>query len=711
MRLFLKNIILFAALFCVFPILSVSKSKVTMVKCGRNYATSFAVITDNTTYQKCGSELAEYRKVLESEGLGTYIIASDWENPQTVRDVIIRLYNKKPRLEGVVFVGDVPIAMVRQAQYMTTAFKMNEKKFPEFESSVASDRFYDDFDLQFDFIKRDSLRSDIFYYRLSEKGSQTLRPEIYSARMRVPGVMEGDKYEIMGRYLRKVVAAHKEKNVLDDFIYFAGHGYNSDCLTIWRQKPLAFRESFPYCFDRASHNTFLNFRQKQKMKDNLANELQREDTDFFIFSEHGDYDTQYINGADAAGSFAENYEMLKRAVGKMYKRYKGTDDDEPFLKEVLDSVYHLPRSAVSDSALAHYARLDSLEYADENIFLDDIMAVKSNPRMVVFNACYNGSFHRNDGYVAGCHVFGDGKCVVAQGNTVNVLQDKWEDKLIGLLSVGERVGMWQKEVSYLESHLIGDPTFRFAPHSESESEYCKKLHNDLIFNAGDESVWTEYAGSDNPLSRAVGVTHLSYISDCSGVAYRLFDKDVSPMVRLHSLNALSGLVDENLEKAVIAGMTDPYEVIVRTSYKMAGESCNTSYLEPIRATRSLNKEKQRAVYVSETAESVLEPTKLAAYITVASDVDASVAKRTDAVRMFRNNRLEAAVDALLGIVTSADEDEGLRVSAAEALGWYNRAVCRDRIVRSLADFLAVSNSIPSDVEKEMVKTVKRLTGK
>ena len=132
--------------------------------------------------------------------LGTYIISADWKSPEEVKAEILALAGKKPRLEGVVLAGDVPIVKVRQGQHLTTAFKMNEEVWPMEESSVASDRFYDDFDLSFDFICRDTVETDVFYYRLSEKGAQHLRPDIYSARMKVPAVMKGDKYERKNSY-------------------------------------------------------------------------------------------------------------------------------------------------------------------------------------------------------------------------------------------------------------------------------------------------------------------------------------------------------------------------------------------------------------------------------------------------------------------------------------------------------------------------------
>ena len=48
-----------------------------------------------------------------------------------------------------------------------------------------------------------------------------------------------------------------------------------------------------------------------------------------------------------------------------------------------------------------------------------------------------------------------------QGNSVNALQDKWPDRYIGLLDCGVRIGQWGRHVHYLETHLIGDPTYRF----------------------------------------------------------------------------------------------------------------------------------------------------------------------------------------------------------------------------------------------------------
>ncbi|MBO4535755.1 MAG: HEAT repeat domain-containing protein, partial [Bacteroidales bacterium] len=409
---------------------------------------TFAIFIDNASYAACKAEVDAYRDQLVSEGLNALVFAADWTSPEQVKVRITALAKKKPALEGMVFIGDIPVVRVRQGQHMTTAFKMNENTFPMIESSVTSDRFYDDPALDFEFIGRDSLGH--FYYNLTEKGAQHVQPAWYSGRILVPTDYPGDHADVLRRYLKKVVAAHKqtqdEGNPLDHFLFFAGHGYNSDCLTVWRQQPLLFREYFPAAFKQSSGNHFYNFRQDPYMKFKLFSELQRPGTDVFMFSEHGAPDTQYINGSYPARGLQANIVELKRSLRNYYKRLqtrRGQEKADEFAAEAC-AEYHLDRSMFSPEAIAAEAEGDSIAKADVNISLKDLEKIHTNARLVILNACYNGSFHE-PGYVAGYHIFGEGDCIAAQGNTVNVLQDKWADQLLGLLSLGERLGKWQQE--------------------------------------------------------------------------------------------------------------------------------------------------------------------------------------------------------------------------------------------------------------------------
>lgn len=703
-----KFLITISAMLMVFG-LSAQGNEMTFIKCGKKAKTSFAVITDAVTYEKCQAELNEYRNVLESEGLGTYIIADNWTSPEQIKEVIAGIaYGKQP-LEGIVLVGDVPIVMVREGQHMTTAFKMNEEKFPIFESSVASDRYYDDFDLKFEFLNKDEKRDDVYYYRLSEAGAQSLRPDIYSARMKVPAVMEGDKYEIMKAYLKKVVAAHKEVNPLDNMTFFAGNGYNSDCLSFWRQKPVAFRENFPACFEKSSTNRFLNFRQDPVMQINLFNEIQRKGVDYFQFSEHGAPDTQYINGGGEADDLASCTDRLKKSLGRMFLRYKGTADEEPFLHEV-DSLFQLPRESFSDSALAYYKEERKKENEAINITLDEIMKLKSNAKVVILDACYNGSFHDNEGYVAGCHVFGNGDCIVAQGNTVNVLQDKWEDKLVGILSLGQRAGMWQKNVPYLEGHMIGDPTYRFTPVDKAQAKVAAKLHDDMVFNTGNAKVWKKYLQSENPVLRAVGVTYLGYIGQKEGsdIALDVFENDPSWIVRMHALHSLRQYADENTRKATQIGINDPYELVVRTCCHIAAEAADKDMTAPLEKLIETQPDLIRACYIADGSLEVINNAKpYQKYISRAADKEGSVERRVDAIRTFRNNRVLEAIPVMTDILGDSSEDEYLRTVAAEVLGWYFASTEKAQIVNKLEEIQ--KKGISSErVNKEVTKTLKRL---
>ena len=252
-------IIILASMLAVLPL--GAKDKVTTAgKAPKGCKSTFAVFTDRATYKNCGKAILEYKKTLDAEGLGTFVYVSDWDSPDDVKAMILKQYAAKTPMEGTVFIGNVPIVRAQGGQHMTTAFKMNEKAFPIEESSVTTDRFYDDFGLDFNFIRRDSTNSNIYYYRITEKGDQTVSCDIYSGRIRVPDDFPGDHYAVLNDYLHRAVAAHHENNPLDHIIFYAGAGYNSDDLNMWREKPLLFREYYPAAFAKASWNHFYDYR-------------------------------------------------------------------------------------------------------------------------------------------------------------------------------------------------------------------------------------------------------------------------------------------------------------------------------------------------------------------------------------------------------------------------------------------------------------------
>ena len=165
---------------------------------------------------------------------------------------------------------------------MTSAFKMDEKNNDWRDSSVPSDRFYDDFDLQFDFLKQDSVENNFFYYNLAIKSPQQIQCDIYSAR--VKAVDSGENpYTQISRYFKKVVAEHQTNNKLDQFFSYTGDGSYSNSLTAWTPEAFTIREQMPGIFDKNGRARFIRYNFSDYPKDDVINMLKRTDLDLSIF--------------------------------------------------------------------------------------------------------------------------------------------------------------------------------------------------------------------------------------------------------------------------------------------------------------------------------------------------------------------------------------------------------------------------------------------
>ena len=702
-------------------------SKVKVVKCNPKASTSFAIFVDQKTYDSCKEEIDAYRDVLQSEGLGTYILSSQWEKPEDVKAEIKSLVKKSPRLEGMVFIGDIPVVRVKRAQMMTTAFKMNENTFPTSETAVTSDRFYDDLTLTFEFIGRDSTNSRHFFYNLTSDGAVRLESTLYSARIMVPKDFPGDHTEVLKRYLKRVVAAHKESNPLDNMTFFAGHGYNSDCLTAWRQQPIMFRECFPLAFEKSSGNMFYNFRQNPYMKFKLFNEIQRPERDIFLFYEHGAPDTQYINGPYPANNYGENLELFRRDVRKAYKRLarKSVERAEKMIDDVCKE-YNFNRESFSKEAMEAERVNDSLANANINILLKDIEKLKTGAKVVIFNACYNGSF-QEPGFVAGYHLFNDGNCIVTQGNTVNVLQDKWADQLIGLLSLGVRAGFWQKEIAFLESHMIGDPTYRFSPHCSAKES--KELNLALAnVRQGGTAYWRGLLNHTDPIMRAVAIRELGKIKGITSAELeKIYFTEKSWIVRHQALWGITPFGDEAAVRVVKAGLEDPYEMIRRQSSSFAAKMGNGELAPVVARTMEEQNDSYRINYQSGSTITLFDPKFLPTEVCNNKALKSRIKRnesilksvqnkkeddkeRESSIRSLRNYQLHAWAPEFVEMAKDSSESEYLRLVMIEALGWFNYSYQRDMIADQLEQLMKNEKLTPR-MKDEVVKSIKRLRWK
>lgn len=389
------------------------QAKVAVEKPRSKQPTAFAIVVDQATYDKTAPQIHAYRDVLEADGLSTYILRDNWQTPEQVREQLIALMRKTAKrspLEGVVFVGDIPIAMVRNAQHLTTAFKMDEDNFPMIQSSVPSDRYYDCPDLQFELIARDTTDRLLSYFNLACDSPQRLDPAFYSGRIRYPEQLGGDKYEGIARYLEKVVAERGKVDQLDNLVTYAGDGYNSDCLVCWMDERVAIDENFPLTDTRKAGNLRqLNFRMDDYMKYRVFDELVRPEVDAMFFNEHGSPDKQHVGSyTTEPDSFDGQYSQLKAEVmiALYMERRKGDKADVEGAKQYFKEKYHLTDAFFETKKTE--ADDDTKAKGDQTIVsLEDLETLAAQPRFVMLNACYNGSFHK-PGYITGYYIFGPG---------------------------------------------------------------------------------------------------------------------------------------------------------------------------------------------------------------------------------------------------------------------------------------------------------------
>lgn len=544
-------------------------AQTTVVKPSVQHPTAFAIVTDNETYAHTREAMHLYKDAVEADGLSTYLVSGKWETPDEVKQEIVKVYRECPTLEGIVLVGDIPVALVRNAQHMTTAYKMNESTFFWDQSSVPTDRFYDDLHLKFDFLRRDSLNADHFYYKLSEESPQQLNPTFYSARIKYPEKKGGDKYAAIDAFLRKAAAVKStdRTNRVDRVLSFNGGSYNSDCLMVWLDDEKAYRENFPLAFGRERGFWHWNFRMEYPMKFHLLDELQREDLDLFLFHEHGEPQGQFINDELACTSYEERYKMLKSTLYNTVMAHAEKRNLDTLMTQMREK-RGLTESFFKDLHDSAYWEADSIHYAGEKIETKELMARRqvTNARFVMFDACYNGSFHETD-YLAGHYLFNGGKTLVAQGNTRNVLQDRWTIEMLGQLSHGVRAGHYNRMVATLEGHLMGDPTVRFAPMEENT------LTTDITLRRADRAYWEGLLSSPYADVQCLAM-RMQADADTEGTLSSLFLKIFRESslntVRMEAIKLLSRYRDTNFTEALRLGLDDPYEMVARQSAILAG---------------------------------------------------------------------------------------------------------------------------------------------
>lgn len=698
----------------------------------------FAIVVDPASYREARAEIEQYASAIEDmQGLKVFTVIDRWGVPDSIRAELIRLHaSKKNPIEGAVFIGDIPVAMVRDGQHLTSAFKMNQKNNRK-ESSVPSDRYYDDFGLKFKYIGKDD-DAPYYYYSLTADSEQFLAPDLYTGRIRPTDAGGVSRYDKLRAYLKKVVAEKRNPRQLKQMLYFGGHGYISESMVARIDEKQGLYEHFPWLKRQQNGISFIDHSQDPQIKFRLMNELMRPDLDYAILHHHGYWDTQYLNSIPKTDDPMQAKALIQ-SYGRAHIRHakeKGRNPDSMMIK--LEKAFDIPRSWLSNTFDAKIERKDSIDDYNLDLHVEDFKAhdYKPNCRVVMIDACFCGSFHKED-CIADEYIFSAGKTVACIANTVNVLQDKWSDRYMGLLGLGMPVGDLARYSGYLESHVIGDPTYTFLP-------AVKTVDVDALLASGSTSQWRKLLKDSRlPDLQCMAIEQLNRRGAMSSEQLLdIFRTTSSAIVRIQALVSLSRHRDDNFIEAIRLAVNDSYEMVQRFGLRFLGQSGDARLIPSLISVCISNNTSERCNFNAMTALSLYPEEEIVkefhrqfdgdqvCYLDKADvggkieralrssshkwlrDIDKIVADSTPAkarymsIRVIRNSLPYYAVPRLLDYLKNCPDAE-TQVALLEALGWHRYSYMAGAI-SDCARRMADDGSRPQAVRDEALKTFNRL---
>jgi hypothetical protein len=692
-------------------------------------AQKFAIITDKASYEGAKAEILIYSETLQKEGLTNTIIIDKWNHPDSIREQLHNLYLKNKDFEGAVFIGDIPVPMLRDAQHMTSAFKMDQERYPWERSSVTSDRFYEDFDLKFNYLKRDTANKHLHYYSLRHDSPQNVTPDIYTGRIRIPW---DEDFTLLKAFLKKAVAAHNETNMVDEVLFFAGHGYNSESMLARIDEKVTLLQQFPQLNKQQNGLEFIDFSYDDHIKFRLLSTLSGQDFDIALLHHHGDTDLELLDGEPPAIGVQNSVESIK-----FYLRSKVRDakDKEAAKKNYMEWL-GVPEAWFDLANDKAQTIKDSIYYADMDISASDLKKYFPGTRFIMFDACFNGSFQLDE-YISGRYVFGNSRTIAAQANTVNSLQDKFPDEMAGLLALGMRIGELNKFNGFIETHIIGDPTLRFIPSGKLSFEAMKKAE-------GNNGKLLKLASFPHPDVQSWALRKLME-NNFPGISSLMADKYFSSSygtTRMECLIQLASKCDENFIKVLIAALDDSYELVRRFALIYVTESGDPGLIPALIKSAINPNISDREVFQLNSAFGFFDETALLAeldrsfnridttgnyfgviYNKVKKEVerecksteetikaitsaDTPVKTKIFEIKTLRNMPYHVGIPDLCSYALKCSDEQQMLLML-EAFGWFNYSYNKKEIERTCIT-IAGSGNYSEKIRNEALKTINRL---
>ena len=552
-----------------------------VLSCSKPQRDGFAIVIDQQSYKEARTEIDGYMKTVSNRGLHPILVIDRWGVPDSIRAELKRLYcaNSHP-IEGCVFIGDIPIAKVRDAQFLTSAFKMDQGgRNAMADYCVSTDRFYDTFDLEWDFISRDEERPEYFYYSLRNDCPQRLRPTIYSARIFPRTNPRGDKYEKLRRYMKRVNEADLHNNPIDNVLSFGGHGNVSDSWEARMDEKIEMYEQMPWMRRQQKGIMYIDFRHDDFIKERLTTQLQIPELDYAVLHHHGSEEEQLLSGYPVTSSLPVSIDIARRYAHSQARSYlkRGYTMNETRL-----SIEKYLRSPIPEQWLREaedpevIAEDEAFSYA-QDLHVAEFATYRPQARMVSLDACYNGSFHEDES-IQEAYLFGpDNGTLIVIANTVNSIQDRWINRYLGMAGLGMRVGYFTVFNNTLENHLFGDPTFCFTPAADPGFDV-----NEAVKDYS-ERFWLKQLDNRYPAVQVLACHMLMQRADGdhASVLADKFRKSDYGMVRLACLIELAQERSSELTECIRLGLDDGNEMTQRFAVLYAADCGDESLTETL----------------------------------------------------------------------------------------------------------------------------------
>ncbi len=391
--------------------------------------------------------------------------------------------------------------------------------------------------------------------------------------MKAPATPGKTKYELINDYFYKVVREKENRQKMDQVTFFAGHGYNSTCMVARMDEKRALMEQFPFLQNPAQGLTYIDYTYDDHVKYRLQAELARKDLDLAILHHHGSEDLQLLNGSPISMTAQVWIDQARKFFRGKIRNSKDTTATK---KYYLDN-YPIPVAWVNDAFDPALMEMDSLQDVGVDMQISDLYGYESGATMIVFDACFNGSFHLDD-YISGHYIFNPGSTVVVKANSVNTLQDIWPDQLMGLLDLGVTAGNWAKGQLTLESHLIGDPTWKF----HSSMEVKPDLNEALTQRKSDVKLWKKLMRHSHPEVKSLAMKILFENGAISPQELLpVMKEEKRATVRLQAFNLIKKSAGEELVTAIKLGLYDNYELLRRLSAMTASQNGSPQLIDDI----------------------------------------------------------------------------------------------------------------------------------